>query len=138
MHPTNLLVNAERIGQSRFQFATQLGIFKPLDFGLLRFYGKISYSFYLLHVLGMLFADRLLNLAGVSLSNLPVSVGTITLTVLSVMVTTPAAYLSWRFIEIPCIDFRRRGLSFRKNPGPFQGFRDGKICGNAPANRKTE
>jgi peptidoglycan/LPS O-acetylase OafA/YrhL len=103
-----------------------VAIFKPLDFGPVRFYGKISYSFYLLHVLGMLFADRLLTLAGVSLSGLPVSVGTITLTVVSVMVTTPAAYLSWRFIEMPCIDFGKRGLSFRKNPGPFRGLEIGK------------
>ena len=85
-----------------------IGIFKLLDFGPVRFYGKISYSFYLLHVLGMLFADRLLTRAGVSLAGLPVSVGTIALTVLSVMVTTPAAYLSWRFIEMPCINFGKR------------------------------
>jgi peptidoglycan/LPS O-acetylase OafA/YrhL len=81
-----------------------VALFKPLDLAPVRFYGKISYSFYLLHVLGMSFADRLLTLAGVSLSGLPVSVGAIAFTVLSVMVTTPAAYLSWRFIELPCID----------------------------------
>jgi peptidoglycan/LPS O-acetylase OafA/YrhL len=86
-----------------------IALFKPLDFGLVRFYGKISYSFYLLHVLGMLFASRLLALAGISLSGLPVSVGTIAFTVLSVMVTTPAAYLSWRFIELPCIELGKRG-----------------------------
>jgi peptidoglycan/LPS O-acetylase OafA/YrhL len=86
-----------------------IAIFRPLDFSPVRFYGKISYSFYLLHVLGMLFADRLLTLAGVSLSGLPVSVGAIAFTVLSVMVTTPAAYLSWRFIEMPCIDLGKRG-----------------------------
>jgi exopolysaccharide production protein ExoZ len=31
-------------------------LFKPLDFKLIRFYGRTSYSFYLLHPLGMLFA----------------------------------------------------------------------------------
>jgi peptidoglycan/LPS O-acetylase OafA/YrhL len=86
-------------------------IFKPFDFGPVRFYGKVSYSFYLLHVLGMLFADRILGIAVVSLSGLPVSVGTIALTVLSVMVTTPAAYLSWRFVEKPCINFGKRRFS---------------------------
>jgi peptidoglycan/LPS O-acetylase OafA/YrhL len=90
-----------------------IAIFRPLDFGPVRFYGKISYSFYLLHVLGMLFASGLLTLAGISLSGLPVSVGTIAFTVLSVMVTTPAAYLSWRFIEKPCINLGKRGLSAR-------------------------
>jgi peptidoglycan/LPS O-acetylase OafA/YrhL len=88
-----------------------VALFKPLDLGVVRFYGKISYSFYLLHVLGMLFASRLLALAGVSLLGLPVSVGTVAWTVLSVMITTPAAYLSWRFIEMPCINFGKRGLS---------------------------
>jgi peptidoglycan/LPS O-acetylase OafA/YrhL len=88
-----------------------VALFKPLDLAAVRFYGKISYSFYLLHVLGMLFADRILGLAGISLSGLPVSVGTIALTVLSVMVTTPAAYLCWRFVEKPCINFGKRRFS---------------------------
>jgi peptidoglycan/LPS O-acetylase OafA/YrhL len=86
-----------------------IALFKPLDLAPVRFYGKISYSFYLLHVLGMFFAARLLTLAGVSLSGLPVSVGAIAFTVLSVMVTTPVAYLSWRFIELPCIELGKRG-----------------------------
>jgi peptidoglycan/LPS O-acetylase OafA/YrhL len=90
-----------------------VAIFRPLDLSVVRFYGRISYSFYLLHVLGMLFANRLLLLTGVSLAGLPVSVGTVALTALSVIITTPAAYLSWRFIEMPGIKFGKRGLSGR-------------------------
>ena len=89
-------------------------IFRPLDFRPIRFYGDISYSFYLLHVLGMLFANGLLTVAEVSLSGLPVSVGILALMVLSVMITTPAAYLFRTCIEVPCINFgKRRGFSAR-------------------------
>jgi peptidoglycan/LPS O-acetylase OafA/YrhL len=90
-----------------------VALFKPLDLAPVRFYGKISYSFYLLHVLGMLFASRALTLAGVSLSGFPASVGTFTFTVLSVMVTTPAAYLSWRYIEMPFINFGKTSRPYR-------------------------
>ena len=38
-----------------------MALFKPLDFKLVRFYGRISYSFYLLHPLGILFAYRAIN-----------------------------------------------------------------------------
>jgi peptidoglycan/LPS O-acetylase OafA/YrhL len=83
-------------------------IFKLLDFRLVRFYGRISYSFYLLHVLGMLLTARILSFAGISLPSLPGSGSTIAFTVLALIVTTPAAYLSWRFIEEPFIILGRR------------------------------
>jgi peptidoglycan/LPS O-acetylase OafA/YrhL len=82
-------------------------IFRPLDFGVVKFYGRISYSFYLLHVLGIMFANRLLEFAGFAVSELPISVAAIALTVASILLVTPAAYLSWRFIEIPFVNFAR-------------------------------
>jgi peptidoglycan/LPS O-acetylase OafA/YrhL len=88
-----------------------VSIFKLLDFSLVRFYGKISYSFYLLHVLGMLFASRLLDLARFPVSELPISIAAVIVTLASILVVTPAAYLSWRFIEIPFVNFA-------KNIGP--------------------
>jgi peptidoglycan/LPS O-acetylase OafA/YrhL len=80
-------------------------IFQPLDFAVVRFYGKISYSFYLLHPLGMLFANRLLEVAKFSIPELPISVATVIVTVVSILLVTPVAYLSWRFIEIPFVNF---------------------------------
>jgi peptidoglycan/LPS O-acetylase OafA/YrhL len=74
-------------------------IFRTLDAAPIRFYGKISYSFYLLHPLGILFSERLLDAADLSLSTLPVTLRTVTLTLVSVAITTPVAYLFWRFIE---------------------------------------
>ena len=91
-----------------------LAIFKPLEFGLVRFYGRISYSFYLLHVLGMLFASRI---AGTSLAGLPVSLGTVILTLMTVIVTTPAAYLFWRYIEVPGLNLGKRfANSYARTP----------------------
>src|SRR5258705_1373028 len=75
-----------------------------LDSEVVRFYGRISYSFYLLHVLGMSFAIRILDFMGVPLVTLPASAGTIVLTALSILITTPAAYLSWRYVEVPFIN----------------------------------
>ena len=88
-----------------------LAIFKPLDSGLVRFYGKISYSLYLLHVLGISVANQILNLVKFPVFELPISVSAVIVTIVSILVVTPTAYLSWRFIEIPFI-------SLGKNFGP--------------------
>jgi peptidoglycan/LPS O-acetylase OafA/YrhL len=83
------------------------GLFDPLDFQVCRFYGRISFSFYLLHTVGILFADRALALLDFPLSALPIVAATILLTLASILITTPAAYLSWRFIEVPAINFSK-------------------------------
>ena len=83
-----------------------MALFRPLDLGPVRFYGRISYSFYLLHMLGLAFAfrffDQMVNATGV-----PLSVATIFLTLASILITTPGAYLSWRFVELPGIEYGR-------------------------------
>jgi exopolysaccharide production protein ExoZ len=84
------------------------GLFDPLDFQLSRFCGKISYSFYLLHLLGISFAARALALVDFPLSALPIFASTIVLSLLSILITTPVAYLSWRFVEVPAINFAKR------------------------------
>ena len=84
--------------------------FRPLDLGVVRFYGKISYSFYLLHLLGILFADQALVAAHFPLAALPFSFAMITVLIASVLTTTSAAYLSWRYIEVPFINL---GKSFK-------------------------
>jgi exopolysaccharide production protein ExoZ len=78
-------------------------LFKPLDFKLVRFYGRISYSFYLLHPLGMLFAYRGINPPALHTWGMPLSVTIIFTTLAAIVLTTPVAWLSWRFIETPAI-----------------------------------
>jgi peptidoglycan/LPS O-acetylase OafA/YrhL len=87
-----------------------VALFWPLDLGVVRFYGKISYSFYLLHLLGILFANQALAAANFPFAALPVSFAMITVLIASVLMTTPAAYLSWRYIEVPFINL---GKSFK-------------------------
>jgi peptidoglycan/LPS O-acetylase OafA/YrhL len=87
-----------------------VALFRPLDLGVVRFYGKISYSFYLLHLLGILFANQALAAANFPLAALPASFAMITVLIASVLMTTPAAYLSWRYIEVPFINL---GKSFK-------------------------
>lgn len=81
-------------------------LFKPLDFGLVRFYGQISYSFYLLHTLGLVFAFRFFDPL-VSGTGVPLSIAIIFVTLVSILITTPGAYLSWRFVEVPGVRFGR-------------------------------
>jgi exopolysaccharide production protein ExoZ len=84
-----------------------------LDSEFVRFYGRISYSFYLLHVLGMTFAIRILDFMGAPPVTLPASAGTVVLTALSILITTPAAYLSWRYIEVPFINLGKAAARYR-------------------------
>lgn len=88
-------------------------LFRPLDFALIRFYGRISYSFYLLHPLGIEFAVRIFNPLALNALGVPLSITTISFTIFSILLTTPVAYLAWRFIESPCI---RYGRLFGKRP----------------------
>lgn len=84
-----------------------------LDSEFVRFYGRISYSFYLLHVLGMSFAIRILDFMGAPPVTLPASAGTVVLTAFSILITTPAAYLSWRYIEVPFINLGKAAARYR-------------------------
>jgi peptidoglycan/LPS O-acetylase OafA/YrhL len=90
-----------------------VSVFRFLDFGVVRFYGRISYSFYLLHTMGILFATRILSLAEFPPAGLPVFVGATLLAAFSILITTPAAYLSWRFIEMPFINFAKNMKEMR-------------------------
>ena len=64
-----------------------VALFRPLDLGVVRFYGKISYSFYLLHLLGILFANQALAAANFPIAALPASVAMITVLIASVLMT---------------------------------------------------
>lgn len=95
---------------------------RVLNWPVFRFYGRISYSFYLLHPLSFLVIwkipgplSRLLD-AGV-----PAIVIALVLTISSILAVTPLAWLSWRFVEIPGIAAGRRLSPERRNASPYVG-----------------
>lgn len=83
-------------------FKPSLQMSKSLDLGIVRFFGKISYSFYVVHPIGIAIVVRQINPERTSILSAAF------ITVLSIAVTTPMAWLSWRFVEIPFIRFRKR------------------------------
>jgi len=85
------------------------------DLAPVRFVGRISYSFYLLHVIGLSLALRF------------EPQGTLALFVLGVLCTIPLAWISWRCVEVPFM--RLAGASHVKptssgSPTLFQPARD--------------
>jgi peptidoglycan/LPS O-acetylase OafA/YrhL len=88
-------------------YRVEAPIFAPLDLPIVRFYGRISYSFYLLHPLSLWPSARLtLYLWGNT--GLPVTAILVISFVFSMLLATPLGYLSWRFVERPAIDRRSR------------------------------
>jgi peptidoglycan/LPS O-acetylase OafA/YrhL len=84
-----------------------IALFAPLDFRPVRFYGRISYSFYLLHLLGISLATRALDPLVLHAWGMPLSLTILCTTLAAILVTTPVAWLSWRFIEAPAIRLGR-------------------------------
>jgi peptidoglycan/LPS O-acetylase OafA/YrhL len=70
-------------------------VFAFLDWGLARFFGRVSYSFYLLHPLGLALAERTAPRSAVALF------------LFAVAYTAPMAWLSWRLIELPFMRYGR-------------------------------
>lgn len=73
-----------------------------LDTSAFRFLGKISYSFFLLHMIGLGVAIRVL-------PTLPPFPYVVSGFVVGAAVTVPMAWFLWRFIEVPFIRFGRSG-----------------------------
>jgi exopolysaccharide production protein ExoZ len=84
-----------------------MALFIALDYKVVRFYGRISYSFYLLHPLGILFAFRAIDPVTLHAWGIPLSLTIIFTTLTAVVFTTPAAWLTWRFVEMPAISAGR-------------------------------
>lgn len=101
----------------------EANVFAPLDHALVSFYGRISYSFYLLHPLTLWGASRLTSYALASYEAVPVTLIILTAFVLSVIAVTPLAWLSWRFVEMPAMNLLRSrpapvgGVSLAARPG---------------------
>ena len=90
-------------------------LFAVLDLPAVRFVGRISYSFYLLHVIGLSLALRFE----------PRS--TLALFVLGVLCTIPLAWISWRCIEVPFMRLARVANvqpTSSGSPASFQAARD--------------
>jgi peptidoglycan/LPS O-acetylase OafA/YrhL len=96
-------------------FRSSIGLFAVLDLRPVRFYGRISYSFYLLHPIGMLLAARLIDGRG-----LPVLLAISVTTIAAVALTTPMAWLSWRCIEKPFVAMGRRLTAKQPSPASAQ------------------
>jgi peptidoglycan/LPS O-acetylase OafA/YrhL len=81
-------------------------LFTVLDHAIVRFYGKISYSFYLLHPLALWSAGWVIVALMKQFESLPVSLILVVAFVYSVVAITPLAYASWRFVEWPAMNRR--------------------------------
>jgi exopolysaccharide production protein ExoZ len=79
-------------------FRDSLNMFRILDTAIVRTYGRISYSFYLLHPIGMAVAIR-----AIGTNSLPSSIAIVATTALAVAITTPMAWLLWRYVEVAFI-----------------------------------
>jgi len=95
-------------------YCPAMPLFKPLDARLARFYGRISYSFYLMHPLGIALTFRCRVPQALDALGVPISLSVVCATLAAILITTPAAYLSWRFIEVPAISFGKTLATRRK------------------------
>ncbi len=82
----------------------RLSALRPFDLAVARFYGRISYSFYLLHMIALGIAARF-----VPFDQQPVMRAAM-LFLVALLMTTPAAWLMWRFVEVPFINLGRRRM----------------------------
>lgn len=96
-------------------YRTEAAIFKPLDLSVVRLYGRISYSFYLLHPLAIWTAGWLTVYAITQFPAVPVTLIVVMAFVYSVAAVTPLAWLSWRFVELPAMN------RLRSAPAPRYG-----------------
>ena len=98
------------------------GLKRVLNWPVIRFYGRISYSFYLLHPLTLLIIWKIPgSLSRLLDAGVPAIVIAFVLTISSILAITPLAWLSWRFIEIPGIAAGRRLSPDRRNVSPYVG-----------------
>jgi peptidoglycan/LPS O-acetylase OafA/YrhL len=99
---TSLLILGESLasGTLILLIATNPGstLFAALDWTPVRFVGRISYSFYLLHLIGLSLALRC------DPQSTPTLFG------LGVLFTIPIAWISWRCIEVPFIRLARSSI----------------------------
>jgi exopolysaccharide production protein ExoZ len=84
-------------------FGPVMGLWRPLDNTIVRFYGRVSYSFYLLHMIGVSLAVRL-----VSERTWPPLLLIACSVAIALVIATPLAWVFWKFIEVPFINISKR------------------------------
>jgi peptidoglycan/LPS O-acetylase OafA/YrhL len=94
-------------------YRAEAAIFVPLDLPVVRFYGRVSYSFYLLHPLALWSAGWLTGYLMNAFDAVPMCLILAVAFVFSVVGITPAAYASWRFVEVPAMNKRWLAPSLR-------------------------
>jgi peptidoglycan/LPS O-acetylase OafA/YrhL len=99
-------------------YRPEVPLLAVLDTRIVRFYGRISYSFYLLHPLTFWMIGRLTAWQLNGVEGLPVTVVAITCILFSVVAITPLAWASWRFVEVPAMN-QRWSLKPSAPEGPF-------------------
>ena len=82
-------------------------LFVPLDLPIVRFYGRISYSFYLLHPLSFWASVQVTGDLSRRFGWLPTAAILLISFVVSIAVITPLAYLSWRYVEQAALRWRQ-------------------------------
>jgi peptidoglycan/LPS O-acetylase OafA/YrhL len=92
--------------------------FALLDRPIARLYGKISYSFYLLHPLTLWSVGWLNQRLIGQFDSLPVSLILFAVSVFSVAAVAPLAYASWRFVERPAMNMRTSPVWAQMNEQP--------------------
>ncbi len=95
----------------------EAAIFKPLDLAMVRFYGRISYSFYLLHPLTLWIAGWATIYAVRRFEDVPVTLILAAAFVFSLLMITPLTWLSWRFVELPAMN-KLRSAPVSRPPVP--------------------
>jgi len=99
-------------------YRSDAALFALLDRPIVRLYGKISYSFYLLHPLTLWSAGWLNQRLIGQFDSLPVSLILFAVFVFSVAAITPLAYASWRFVERAAMNMRSSPVWARMNDRP--------------------
>ena len=109
-HWTRLFESAAAAGMiAVLVFAPNTGFARVLDWPPLRFYGKLSFSIYLLHPLTLwVLWDLPGNREAWMATGVPAVAIATALTVVSLLAITPLAWLNWRFVELPGIALGRR------------------------------
>jgi len=98
-------------------YRTEAAIFTPLDLAAVRFYGRISYSFYLLHPLALWSTTWSTVYAIRQFPDVPVTLIVVTAFIGSLAMITPLAWLSWRFVELPAMN-KLRAVPASRAPLP--------------------